>query len=160
MFYALQALAVQTLVKPGILGRVFKSYLPHPFAVITVAGDESLQYLTDPVEATINPHWQNLYFALTVDRSSIVLIQFYDRRKFRKIGDQHGLLGDAKVNGNAILNYTIVNRSATLEIIMNQPKEAKLTMKLLCPSAATDPDTYTDTDIDTDTDTDTDLDAV
>ncbi|KAJ6508748.1 hypothetical protein C8R45DRAFT_968578 [Mycena sanguinolenta] len=70
------------IVKRDLLG------LPDPFAVLTVDGDQTNS--TAIVRKTLNPSW-NEHFDVVVRESSMIAIQIYDHRKFKK-RDQ-GFLG-------------------------------------------------------------------
>ncbi|KAG6829262.1 hypothetical protein H0H92_005142 [Tricholoma furcatifolium] len=117
--------SIQGLFKRGILGRVDKTYLPDPFAIIALEGDASQTYITSAEKATTSPTWQHMRFGLTVKPSSVLQIHLYDKQNFKR-RDQ-GVLGDAKVNIDGAIEKDGLR---TIEIEMNKPKEAKLTIKL------------------------------
>ncbi|KAF8497183.1 C2 domain-containing protein, partial [Russula emetica] len=71
--------------------------LPDPFAVITV--DSAQTHTTNVIKKTLNPYW-NEYFNVTVKDSSVVAIQIFDQRKFKR-RDQ-GFLGTVNIE---IANY-------------------------------------------------------
>lgn len=63
--------------------------LPDPFAVITVNGQQT--HSTSVVKKTLNPYW-NESFDLTVQADSILTIQLFDQRKWKKDRNQ-GFMG-------------------------------------------------------------------
>ncbi|KAG9315721.1 hypothetical protein JVU11DRAFT_3368 [Chiua virens] len=88
-------LAANSLVKREVFS------LPDPFAVVSVDGDQT--YTTNAVKRTLSPAW-NQHFDITVRRSSSVVIQIFDQKRFRK-RDQ-GFLGLIKLDGQEVLAYS------------------------------------------------------
>ncbi|KAI8818834.1 uncharacterized protein EV422DRAFT_569490 [Fimicolochytrium jonesii] len=68
--------------------------LPDPFAVITVDGEQT--HTTSPVKRTLNPYW-NESFDISVTNSSVLAVQIFDQRKWKKAKDQ-GFLGVINLN--------------------------------------------------------------
>ncbi|KAI0792919.1 HECT-domain-containing protein [Abortiporus biennis] len=66
--------------------------LPDPFAVITVDAEQT--HTTSVIRKTLNPYW-NESFDITVKESSVIAVQIFDQRKFKK-RDQ-GFLGVVNV---------------------------------------------------------------
>ncbi|KAI1788459.1 ubiquitin-protein ligase [Ganoderma leucocontextum] len=66
--------------------------LPDPFAVITVDAEQT--HTTSVMKKTLNPYW-NESFDITVKDSSVIAVQIFDQRKFKK-RDQ-GFLGVVNV---------------------------------------------------------------
>ncbi|KIP12373.1 hypothetical protein PHLGIDRAFT_98357 [Phlebiopsis gigantea 11061_1 CR5-6] len=66
--------------------------LPDPFAVITVDAEQT--HTTSVIKKTLNPYW-NESFDITVKDSSVIAVQIFDQRKFKK-RDQ-GFLGVVNV---------------------------------------------------------------
>lgn len=62
--------------------------LPDPFAVITVDAEQT--HTTSVIKKTLNPYW-NENFDVTVKDSSVIAVQIFDQRKFKR-RDQ-GFLG-------------------------------------------------------------------
>ncbi|RPA81827.1 HECT-domain-containing protein [Ascobolus immersus RN42] len=65
---------------------------PDPFAVITVDGEQT--HTTSVIKKTLNPYW-NESFEVSVNESSIVAIQVFDQKKFKK--KDQGFLGVVNV---------------------------------------------------------------
>ncbi|KAI5809635.1 hypothetical protein DFH27DRAFT_606062 [Peziza echinospora] len=61
---------------------------PDPFAVVTVDGEQT--HTTSVIRKTLNPYW-NESFDVTVTESSIIAIQIFDQKKFKK--KDQGFLG-------------------------------------------------------------------
>lgn len=78
----LTVVAADSLVKRD----VFR--LPDPFAVITVDGEQT--HTTSVIKKTLNPYW-NENFDITVKDSSVVAVQVFDQRKFKR--KDQGFLG-------------------------------------------------------------------
>lgn len=66
--------------------------LPDPFAVITVDGEQT--NTTSVIKKTLNPYW-NESFDVTVKESSVVAVQIFDQRKFKR--KDQGFLGVVNV---------------------------------------------------------------
>ncbi|PWN19984.1 HECT-domain-containing protein [Microstroma glucosiphilum] len=62
--------------------------LPDPFAIVTVDGEQT--HTTSVIKKTLNPYW-NDSFDITVSDSSVIAVQIFDQKKFKK-RDQ-GFLG-------------------------------------------------------------------
>ncbi|KAL1411894.1 hypothetical protein Q8F55_002880 [Vanrija albida] len=75
--------AADSLIKRDILR------LPDPFAIVSVDGEQL--HTTSVIKRTLNPYW-NENFDITVKDSSVVAVQIFDQRKFKRKQDQ-GFLG-------------------------------------------------------------------
>ncbi|KAJ7063095.1 hypothetical protein C8F01DRAFT_1131502 [Mycena amicta] len=75
------------------------SGLPDPFAVITVDAEQT--HTTSVIKKTLNPYW-NESFDITVKDSSVVAVQIFDQRKFKR-RDQ-GFLGVVNVRVSDVLD--------------------------------------------------------
>ncbi|KAJ7721073.1 hypothetical protein DFH07DRAFT_858148 [Mycena maculata] len=73
--------------------------LPDPFAVITVDAEQT--HTTSVIKKTLNPYW-NESFDITVKDSSVVAVQIFDQRKFKR-RDQ-GFLGVVNVRVSDVLD--------------------------------------------------------
>ncbi|KAF9815454.1 hypothetical protein IEO21_04625 [Rhodonia placenta] len=73
--------------------------LPDPFAVITVDAEQT--HTTSVIKRTLNPYW-NESFDITVKDSSVIAVQIFDQRKFKK-RDQ-GFLGVVNVRISDVLD--------------------------------------------------------
>ncbi|KAJ2999396.1 hypothetical protein HDV02_003014 [Globomyces sp. JEL0801] len=74
--------------------------LPDPFAVITVNGEQT--HSTSFVKRTLNPYW-NESFDLNVTNASVLTIQIFDQRKWKKDKNQ-GFMGVINVPVGSILD--------------------------------------------------------
>ncbi|KAI6039014.1 hypothetical protein EDC04DRAFT_1819812 [Pisolithus marmoratus] len=76
--------------------------LPDPFAVITVDAEQT--HTTSVIKKTLNPYW-NEGFDITVKESSVVAVQIFDQRKFKR-RDQ-GFLGVVNVRVSDVLDLDL-----------------------------------------------------
>jgi len=76
--------------------------LPDPFAVITVDGEQT--NTTSVIKKTLNPYW-NESFDITVKDSSVVAVQIFDQRKFKR--KDQGFLGVVNVRVSDILDLEL-----------------------------------------------------
>lgn len=76
--------------------------LPDPFAVITVDAEQT--HTTSVIKKTLNPYW-NESFDITVKESSVVAVQIFDQRKFKR-RDQ-GFLGVVNVRVSDVLDLDL-----------------------------------------------------
>jgi E3 ubiquitin-protein ligase NEDD4 len=76
--------------------------LPDPFAVITVDAEQT--HTTSVMKKTLNPYW-NESFDINVKDSSVVAVQIFDQRKFKR-RDQ-GFLGVVNVRVSDVLDFEL-----------------------------------------------------
>ncbi|PPQ65093.1 hypothetical protein CVT24_003054 [Panaeolus cyanescens] len=76
--------------------------LPDPFAVITVDGEQTNS--TSVIKKTLNPYW-NENFDITVKDSSVVAVQIFDHRKFKR--KDQGFLGVVNVRVSDVLDLEL-----------------------------------------------------
>jgi E3 ubiquitin-protein ligase NEDD4 len=76
--------------------------LPDPFAVITVDAEQT--HTTSVIKKTLNPYW-NESFDITVKDDSVVAVQIFDQRKFKR-RDQ-GFLGVVNVRVSDVLDLEL-----------------------------------------------------
>jgi E3 ubiquitin-protein ligase NEDD4 len=76
--------------------------LPDPFAVITVDAEQT--HTTSVIKKTLNPYW-NESFDINVKDSSVVAVQIFDQRKFKR-RDQ-GFLGVVNVRVSDVLDLEL-----------------------------------------------------
>jgi E3 ubiquitin-protein ligase NEDD4 len=76
--------------------------LPDPFAVITVDAEQT--HTTSAIKKTLNPYW-NESFDISVKDSSVVAVQIFDQRKFKR-RDQ-GFLGVVNVRVSDVLDLEL-----------------------------------------------------
>ncbi|KAF8874632.1 hypothetical protein CPB84DRAFT_1817871 [Gymnopilus junonius] len=97
----LVGLNVTLRVADGLSKRdVFR--LPDPFAVITVDGEQT--NTTSVIKKTLNPYW-NESFDITVKDSSVVAVQIFDQRKFKR--KDQGFLGVVNVRVSDVLDLEL-----------------------------------------------------
>ncbi|KNG88080.1 putative ubiquitin-protein ligase (Rsp5) [Aspergillus nomiae NRRL 13137] len=78
---------MQLIAADGLYKRdVFR--FPDPFAVATVGGEQT--HTTSVIKKTLNPYWNEM-FDLRVNEDSILAIQIFDQKKFKK--KDQGFLG-------------------------------------------------------------------
>ncbi|WFD45155.1 HECT-type E3 ubiquitin transferase [Malassezia psittaci] len=95
--------------------------LPDPFAIVTVDGEQT--HTTSVIKKTLNPYW-NDSFDITVNDASIVAVQIFDQKKFKK-RDQ-GFLGvinvrvadviDLELGGKALLTRDLKKSNDSLVV--------------------------------------------
>ncbi|KAF8892604.1 hypothetical protein BD779DRAFT_1509940 [Infundibulicybe gibba] len=76
--------------------------LPDPFAVITVDAEQT--HTTSVMKKTLNPYW-NESFDITVKDSSVVAVQIFDQRKFKR--KDQGFLGVVNVRVSDVLDLEL-----------------------------------------------------
>ncbi|TPX38288.1 hypothetical protein SmJEL517_g00076 [Synchytrium microbalum] len=76
--------------------------LPDPFAVVTVDGEQT--HTTSVIKRTLNPYW-NESFDIDVRANSVITVQIFDQRKFKKTKDQ-GFLGVINQQMSAIFDIS------------------------------------------------------
>ncbi|KAF5324696.1 hypothetical protein D9611_004349 [Ephemerocybe angulata] len=76
--------------------------LPDPFAVITVDAEQT--HTTSVIKKTLNPYW-NESFDITVKDSSVVAVQIFDQRKFKR--KDQGFLGVVNVRVSDVLDLEL-----------------------------------------------------
>ncbi|KAJ1674262.1 hypothetical protein EV182_003640, partial [Spiromyces aspiralis] len=81
--------------------------LPDPFAVVTVDGEQT--HTTSAVKRTLTPYW-NESFIINVRSSSVVAVQVFDQKKFKKKGQ--GFLGVINFQIGQYLNLSMPSNAA------------------------------------------------
>ncbi|KAG6813610.1 hypothetical protein H0H92_009227 [Tricholoma furcatifolium] len=76
--------------------------LPDPFAVITVDAEQT--HTTSAIKKTLNPYW-NESFDITVKESSVIAVQIFDQRKFKR--KDQGFLGVVNVRVADVLDLEL-----------------------------------------------------
>ncbi|KAJ3484217.1 hypothetical protein NLI96_g5782 [Meripilus lineatus] len=98
---ALKKIRITVVAADGLSKReVFR--LPDPFAVITVDAEQT--HTTSVIRKTLNPYW-NESFDITVKDSSVIAVQIFDQRKFKK-RDQ-GFLGVVNVRVSDVIDLEL-----------------------------------------------------
>lgn len=92
----LTVIAADGLVKKDLF---FK--MPDPFAVVTVDGEQT--HTTTVMKKTLNPYW-NESFDLKVNSSSVIAVQIFDQKKFKK--KDQGFLGVINVQISSVFDLT------------------------------------------------------
>lgn len=103
---------VRLIAAEGLYKRdLFRS--PDPFAVLTVDGSQTKT--TETAKKTLSPHW-NQTFEFNVTEGSILIIQVFDQKKFKK--KDQGFLGVVNVRiGDVIsLEDTASEQTITEEL--------------------------------------------
>ncbi|KAL4074493.1 hypothetical protein V8B97DRAFT_2005434 [Scleroderma yunnanense] len=102
----LKQIRITVVAADGLSKRdVFR--LPDPFAVITVDAEQT--HTTSVIKKTLNPYWNESFDILglhsTVKDSSVVAVQIFDQRKFKR-RDQ-GFLGVVNVRVSDVLDLEL-----------------------------------------------------
>ncbi|KAI7884433.1 HECT-domain-containing protein [Lichtheimia hyalospora FSU 10163] len=108
----LTVIAADGLVKKDLF---FK--LPDPFAVVTVDGEQT--HTTTVMKKTLNPYW-NESFDLRVTNQSVIAVQVFDQKKFKKkdqgflgvINVQVGNVFDLDIGGDEMLTLDLKKSNA------------------------------------------------
>ncbi|WPK25282.1 hypothetical protein PUMCH_002593 [Australozyma saopauloensis] len=82
---------------------------PDPFAVITVDGSQTKT--TKTAKKTLNPYWNEL-FSLNANEDSILVIQVFDQKKFKK--KDQGFLGVVNVRIGDVIHMSLQNSEETI----------------------------------------------
>ncbi|KAG5298333.1 E3 ubiquitin-protein ligase pub1 [Histoplasma ohiense] len=94
-------LRVTIIAADGLYKRdVFR--FPDPFAVATVGGEQT--HTTSVIKKTLNPYW-NEVFDLRVTEDSILAIQIFDQKKFKK--KDQGFLGVINVRIGDVIDLDV-----------------------------------------------------
>ncbi|KAI5778216.1 hypothetical protein EDC01DRAFT_719441 [Geopyxis carbonaria] len=75
---------------------------PDPFAVVTVDGEQT--HTTSVIRKTLNPYW-NESFDIQVTESSIIAVQIFDQKKFKK--KDQGFLGVINIRVGDVLELQL-----------------------------------------------------
>lgn len=91
-------ISVRVIAAEGLYKRdMFRS--PDPFAVLTVDGSQT--QTTETAKKTMSPHW-NQTFEFNVIENSILIIQVFDQKKFKK--KDQGFLGVVNIRVGEVIN--------------------------------------------------------
>lgn len=82
---------------------------PDPFAVITVDGSQTKT--TKTAKKTLNPYW-NESFNFTAAEDSILVIQVFDQKKFKK--KDQGFLGVVNIRIGDVIDLSLANSEETI----------------------------------------------
>ncbi|KAJ8330447.1 hypothetical protein BDV3_003077 [Batrachochytrium dendrobatidis] len=74
--------------------------LPDPFAVVTIDGEQTKS--TSVIKRTLNPYW-NQSFDLVLRNESVITVQIFDQRKWKKDKNQ-GFLGVINIQMSSVFN--------------------------------------------------------
>ncbi|KAK6461152.1 hypothetical protein DFJ63DRAFT_308085 [Scheffersomyces coipomensis] len=82
---------------------------PDPFSVITVDGSQTKT--TKTAKKTLNPYW-NETFSFNVKEDSILVIQVFDQKKFKK--KDQGFLGVVNIRVGDVIDLSVPNSEETI----------------------------------------------
>ncbi|KAJ1341295.1 hypothetical protein BSLG_004025 [Batrachochytrium salamandrivorans] len=104
--------------------------LPDPFAVVTIDGEQTRSTLV--IKRTLNPYW-NQSFDLLLRNESVITVQIFDQRKWKKDKNQ-GFLGVINVQMGSIFNVQAAgDEMLTVELKKSSSRDvvtAKLAINL------------------------------
>ncbi|CEG66243.1 Putative E3 ubiquitin-protein ligase [Rhizopus microsporus] len=83
----------------GLLKKDLFFKLPDPFAVVTVDGEQT--HTTTVMKKTLNPYW-NESFDLQVTNNSVIAVQVFDQKKFKK--KDQGFLGVINIQVSSVFD--------------------------------------------------------
>ncbi|KAG7869242.1 hypothetical protein KL918_000787 [Ogataea parapolymorpha] len=99
---------VRVIAAEGLCKRdVFRS--PDPFAVLTVDGAQT--QTTETAKKTLSPHW-NQSFEFSVTENSILIVQIFDQKKFKK--KDQGFLGVVNIKVGDVINLNDTSSEQTV----------------------------------------------
>jgi E3 ubiquitin-protein ligase NEDD4 len=111
----LTVIAADGLIKKDLF---FK--MPDPFAVVTVDGEQT--HTTTVMKKTLNPYW-NESFDLKVTNSSVIAVQVFDQKKFKK--KDQGFLGVINVQVSNVFDLEVGgDEMLTLELKQSNTGDA------------------------------------
>lgn len=122
-------ITVKVISAEGLYKReIFKS--PDPFAVLTVDGSQT--QTTETSKRTSSPHW-NQSFEFNVTENSILIVQVFDQRKFKK--KDQGFLGVINIRIGDYINLSDPSSEQTIAEELkksnsNLPVSGKITISL------------------------------
>ncbi|KAI9276603.1 hypothetical protein BY458DRAFT_505502 [Sporodiniella umbellata] len=112
MSSATRTVRLTVIAADGLLKKDLFFKLPDPFAVVTVNGEQT--HTTTVMKKTLNPYW-NESFDLQVTNNSVIAVQVFDQKKFKK--KDQGFLGvinvqvanvfDIEVGGDEMLTLEL-----------------------------------------------------
>lgn len=101
-------ISVKVVAAEGLYKRdVFKQ--PDPFAVITMDGAQTKT--THTAKKTLNPYWNEL-FTFQATENSILVIQVFDQKKFKK--KDQGFLGVVNIRVGDNIDLSVANSAETI----------------------------------------------
>lgn len=98
-----KVVAAETLYKRDVFRQ------PDPFAVITVDGSQTKT--TQTARRTLNPYWNESFF-LEASEDSILVIQVFDQKKFKK--KDQGFLGVVNVRIGDVIDLSLPSSEETI----------------------------------------------
>ncbi|KAL7320719.1 hypothetical protein PS15m_000582 [Mucor circinelloides] len=111
----LTVIAADGLIKKDLF---FK--MPDPFAVVTVDGEQT--HTTTVMKKTLNPYW-NESFDLKVTNESVIAVQVFDQKKFKK--KDQGFLGVINIQVSKVFDLEVGgDEMLTLELKKSNTNEA------------------------------------
>ncbi|KAI9360660.1 hypothetical protein BD770DRAFT_361961 [Pilaira anomala] len=97
----LRTVRLTVIAADGLIKRDLFFKMPDPFAVVTVNGEQT--HTTTVMKKTLNPYW-NESFDLEVNTSSVITVQVFDQKKFKK--KDQGFLGVVNIQVSSIFDLS------------------------------------------------------
>lgn len=105
-------ISVKLVAAEGLYKRDLLKY-PDPFAVLTIDGHQTKS--TKICKRTLNPYWNHSFefdVADSDEASSLLVIQVFDQKKFKK--KDQGFLGVVNIRINEVIDFSIDNFQDTI----------------------------------------------
>ncbi|OZJ02783.1 putative E3 ubiquitin-protein ligase hulA [Bifiguratus adelaidae] len=96
-----RSIRLTVIAADGLVKRDFLRF-PDPFAVVTVDGEQT--HTSTVMKKTLNPYW-NEGFDLTVTNNSVLTVQVFDQKKFKK--KDQGFLGVVNVQMSNVFDIEV-----------------------------------------------------
>ncbi|RCH91285.1 E3 ubiquitin-protein ligase pub1, partial [Rhizopus stolonifer] len=120
MSAATRTIRLTVIAADGLIKKDLFFKMPDPFAVVTVDGEQT--HTTTVMKKTLNPYW-NESFDLKVTNQSVIAVQVFDQKKFKK--KDQGFLGVINVQVSSVFDLDVGgDEMLTLELKKSNTNEA------------------------------------